>query len=93
MSGNRQLEQEDYSRRLASVTTRVSRLESILNGQPIADVKIASLSASKLLAGIISVAIGVGSENIEIDGENNRIIIYDSTGTPRILIGYQEAGF
>lgn len=35
----------------------------------------------------------VGNNNVIIDGENKRILIYDDDEIPRILIGYQNGGF
>lgn len=31
--------------------------------------------------------------NVVIDAQNNRILIYDASGVPRILIGYHQNGF
>lgn len=58
--------------------------------------KIKSLEAGKIIAGNITVTVGVGdgsAGSVLIDGENERIIITDDSGTPRILLGYQENGF
>ena len=61
----------------------------------VTDAKITSMSADKILAGDLVVAVGVGSSNggyIRLDGENNRIIVNDGTDN-RILIGFQSGGF
>lgn len=42
---------------------------------------------------IIAGEVIVGNGNIVIDGENNRIVIFDDDGVARILIGYQKDGF
>lgn len=42
---------------------------------------------------LISGTVVVGNNNVIIDGENKRIMIYDESGTPRILLGYQLNGF
>lgn len=55
-------------------------------------VNIRNLTADKILAGTISVAIGLGTSNIILDGANTRIVVNDGTND-RILIGYQLNGF
>jgi hypothetical protein len=55
----------------------------------ITDAKIVSLSADKITAGEIIVAVDIGSPSsgyIRLDGDNNRIIVNDGTNN-RILIG------
>lgn len=47
------------------------------------------IQSGTLVTGLVS----VGNNNVIIDGENNRIVIYDDSGLARILIGYQESGF
>lgn len=42
---------------------------------------------------LISGKVIVGDNRVIIDGGNSRILVYDDDGIPRILIGYQEAGF
>lgn len=64
-----------------------------LPNNSVKDQKIVSMSMDKLIAGTIGVVGFLGDTNIELDGENRRILIYDNTNTPRILIGYQENGF
>lgn len=54
--------------------------------------KVRSISADKLSAGTVVVAIDIGNGNISLDGENNRIIINDGTDD-RVLLGYQSGGF
>jgi len=50
--------------------------------------------AGKVQAGaVVTGTLAVGNNNVLIDGENERIIIYDDSGIPRILLGYQENGF
>ncbi len=61
----------------------------------VTDAKITSLSADKILAGDLVVAVNVGEPAtgyVRLDGGNNRIIINDGTNN-RILIGYQRGGF
>lgn len=88
------LDRDNLMRVISRLTERVNYLERLFQGQPIGDVRIASLSASKLTAGILTALVAIGSaEKIVIDGANNRILIYDDTDTPRILIGYDENGF
>lgn len=78
---------------------RIARLEALLNGQgirtariadaSITDAKITSLSANKITAGDIIVAVDIGnpaSGFVRLDGVNNRIIVNDGT-TNRIVIG------
>jgi hypothetical protein len=48
-----------------------------------------SISAGSVIVG----AVDVGGSNIQIDGANNRIMIYDDAGTPRIILGYHLNGF
>jgi hypothetical protein len=94
MSGFNVIERDNLLKQVGDQQRRIERLEALLQGAGIDDVRIASLSANKLTAGIISVLIGIGaSEKIEIDGANNRILIYDDNDDPRILIGYDEDGF
>lgn len=42
---------------------------------------------------LISGLVIVGNNNVVIDGENKRILIYDDNGIARILLGYHENGF
>lgn len=78
---------------------RIARLEALLNGQgirtakiadaSITDAKIVSLSANKITAGDLIVAVDIGnpaSGYVRLDGTNNRIIVNDGT-TNRIVIG------
>jgi len=78
---------------------RIARLEALLNGQgirtakiadaSITNAKIASLSANKITAGDLIVAVDIGnpaSGYVRLDGTNNRIIVNDGT-TNRIVIG------
>ena len=78
---------------------RIARLEALLNGQgirtariadaSITDAKIESLSANKITAGDLIVAVDIGnpaSGYVRLDGTNNRIIVNDGT-TNRIVIG------
>jgi hypothetical protein len=58
-------------------------------------VNIRNLTADKILAGTISVAIGLGTEGtgyIKLDGGNNNIVVNDGSND-RVLIGYQLNGF
>lgn len=55
----------------------------------ITDTKITSLSANKILAGDLVVAVDVGNPTtgyVRLDGVNNRILVHDGTN-PRIVIG------
>lgn len=55
----------------------------------ITDAKITSLSANKILAGDLVVAVDVGNPTtgyVRLDGGNNRIVVHDGTN-PRIVIG------
>jgi len=72
------------------IEPRVSQREYLPDS--VKDRHIESLTADKITAGTITVALGVGSANIIIDGENTRIVINDGTHD-RILIGYQADGF
>lgn len=47
------------------------------------------IQSGALITGLVS----VGNNRVVIDGESGRIVIYDDTDIPRILIGYQENGF
>lgn len=88
------IERENLIRVINRLTDRVNRLESILNGVPISEVRIDSLSANKLTSGIISVLTQLGGDTgdnarIELDGENTRIVLYeddDGTANPQIVI-------
>lgn len=88
------IERENLIRVINRLTDRVNRLESILNGVPISEVRIDSLSANKLTSGIISVLAQLGGDTgdnarIELDGENTRIVLYeddDGTANPQIVI-------
>lgn len=42
---------------------------------------------------VIAGTVVVGNNNVVIDGENNRIVIYDDGGIARIILGFQEEGF
>lgn len=55
-------------------------------------IEVDSVSMDKLSTGTISVIGNLGDENIQLDGENKRILINDGTND-RILIGYQQDGF
>ena len=48
-----------------------------------------TIQSNSLIAGTVI----VGNNNVIIDGENQRIIIYDDNGIARILLGYHENGF
>lgn len=88
------IERENLIRVINRLTDRVNRLESILNGVPISEVRIDSLSANKLTSGIISVLTQLGGDTgdnarIELDGENTRIVLYEDDGgtaNPQIVI-------
>jgi len=99
------IEQDNILRVVARQEERIQRLEAMLNGQgirtariadaSITDAKIASLSADKITAGIISVLAQLGGESgdkarIELDGENTRIVLYENyndSANPQIVIG------
>ena len=83
---------------IAEQSRAIDKLERLLQGQPIGtvriadlavtDAKIASLSADKITAGTLIVAVGVGesgSGGILVDGENVRIVMYDSVN--RLCLG------
>ena len=48
-----------------------------------------TIQSGTLIAGDVV----VGDNNIRLDGENRRIIVYDEAGDARILIGFQAGGF
>lgn len=48
-----------------------------------------TIQSGTLIAGDVV----VGDNNIRLDGENRRIIVYDEAGDARILIGYDQGGF
>ena len=59
----------------------------------LADIKASTLNGDdpkELIAGIVK---QLNEWGREISNENRTKIINDDTGTPRILIGYQEDGF
>lgn len=61
----------------------------------IGNYQIQAITASKILAGTITVQLGVGTTGggyVRIDGANNNIIVNDGTNN-RILIGYGSALF
>lgn len=53
----------------------------------------ASFSGTIRAGSVVSGSVAVGNNNVIIDGDSNRFIIYDDEGVPRILIGYQDGGF
>lgn len=60
-----------------------------IEDEAVTDAKITSLSANKILAGDLVVAVDVGNPTtgyVRLDGTNNRILVHDGT-TPRIVIG------
>ena len=65
---------------------------SFLQDASVTNAKIVSLAADKILAGTVTVALGIGGANVTIDGGNNRIIVNDGTND-RIIIGQQAGGF
>lgn len=65
---------------------------SFLQDASVTNAKIVSLAADKILAGTVTIALGIGGPNVTIDGGNNRIIVNDGDDD-RILIGKQENGF
>ena len=77
----------------ASTNERSVITNSFLQDLAVTSAKIVDLEADKIAAGTISVQLGVGNGKVIIDGENNRIMVYDDSGTARILIGYQLNGF
>ena len=42
---------------------------------------------------IVSGIVAVGDNNVVIDGDAKRIVVYDDDGIPRIILGYQAGGF
>ena len=58
----------------------------------ISTAKIKNITADKISAGTIVVALNLGAGNITLDGANKRIIVNDGTND-RVLIGYQSGGF
>lgn len=58
----------------------------------ITNAKIDSVSADKITAGTVTVAMDLGDGNITLDGASKRILINDGTHD-RVLIGYQSGGF
>lgn len=60
--------------------TRVYAEQSVTNS------KILNLIADKITAGTISVGVNLGNENNLLDGENSRLVFYDSNNVPRVVI-------
>jgi hypothetical protein len=58
----------------------------------ITNAKIVDLDADKILAGTVTVSLGIGGANVTIDGANNRIIVNDGTND-RVIIGKDTGGF
>lgn len=75
-----------------SIADRGVIINSLLQDNSVTNAKIVNLDADKINAGTVTVQLGVGGQNVTIDGANNRIIVNDGTND-RILIGYQENGF
>ena len=71
---------------------RSSITNTFLQDASVTNAKIVSLAVDKLLAGTVTIALGIGGPNVTIDGANNRIIVNDGDDD-RILIGYQNVGF
>lgn len=73
-----------------AVITGVAQIAAALIG----DAHINSLSASKLLAGTITVGVGIGSgaAAIYIDGANRFLAVHDANTTPRVQLGKLGAG-
>ena len=55
-------------------------------GNAVTSYNIKNISADKITAGIITVALSLGGANVTIDGATSRIIVNDGT-TNRVLIG------
>jgi hypothetical protein len=68
------------------------QVDSSYDRNAITNAQIKNIVADKILAGTITVALGLGTSNIILDGANTRIIVNDGTND-RILIGYQQNGF
>lgn len=80
------LEKDYILRRIAYVSSRIRRIEGIFGGEKISNVRIDTVSVSKLVSGILGISANLGEENIKIDGVNNRILINDGD-YDRVLIG------
>lgn len=68
---------------------------SSLNRNAISPSRMQYITADKIAAGTVIVALNVGSSTtgyIKIDGANKRIVINDGT-TDRIYFGYDSGGF
>ena len=63
-----------------------SIVSSVLANDSVTDAKISSVSADKITAGTIQVSTFLGGENILLDGEETRILIFDGM-KDRILLG------
>jgi hypothetical protein len=90
------IEKQELLRIIARQNERISRLENMLQGQPIGtvriadaaitDAKITSLSADKITAGTLLVQMNVGDGHILIDGVAVNMIFSDDS-FDRILLG------
>ena len=100
------IEQATILRKLQQNQHRISRLRSMLQGEPIkgirfadaaiVDAKIDSLSASKIAAGDLVSLINVGSSEsgeIRLDAPNVRISMIDVDEDNRVIIGLVDGVF
>jgi hypothetical protein len=84
------IEQANLAREVVRLRERISKLESILQGVPIGNVRISDLSADKLTAGNITVKVGVGQsvngDEINLNGQALRLEIIEG-GVLRGIFG------
>lgn len=91
------IDRENLLRVIQRLTDRISKLEAMLQGQPVGTARIADaaitnakindLSADKITAGTISVGVNIGDANVRIDGLKAHMIVQDDDGDDRVLVG------
>lgn len=91
------IEQSNLIRVVQRLTDRISKLEAMLQGQPVGTARIADaaitnakindLSADKITAGTISVGVNIGEANVRIEGDEARMIVQDDDGDDRVIVG------
>lgn len=76
------------------VSVTMEQLREQLDENTLTQPRIMSPIMNGIMQGLLKVGSAVDPDaRVEIDGTNQRIIIYDESGVARILIGYQSGGF
>lgn len=76
------------------VSLTMEQLRTQLDENTLDQPRILSPIMNGIMQGLLKVGSAVDPDaRVEIDGTNQRILIYDESGVARILIGYQPGGF